>query len=212
MKCKEGPILMTPENAQKCHDGTKIQTRRLNGLEEINIAPAVWAVTELSNGSFVFTKTPAVKHGSRAIECPYGVVGDRLWVREATAYCLRCGRAIFKGQHIGHCPCCDKSCADLKWSPSIYMPRLACRTVLEITDIRVERLQEISEEDALAEGVMVRPDAEIAARVAGHPETGARMEFYALWESIHGIGSWSLNPWVWVISFKKVNDAKSATI
>lgn len=207
MKCKEGPILMTPENAQKCHDGTKIQTRRLNGLEEINIAPAVWAVTELSNGSFVFTKTPAVKHGSRAIECPYGVVGDRLWVREATAYCLRCGRAIFKGQHIGHCPCCDKSCADLKWSPSIYMPRWACRTVLEITEVCVERLQEITPDDAIAEGVFCPEIGYVQ-----HGDRAPVLLFGVLWESIHGKGSWDENPWVWVITFKKVNDAKSATI
>lgn len=74
--------------------------------------------------------------------------------------------------------------------------------MLEITEIRAERLQEISEQDALAEGVTIKPDAEIAARVAR--ETPARMEYWALWESINGAGSWDANPWVWVLTFRRV--------
>lgn len=88
------------------------------------------------------------------------------------------------------------------WKPSIHMPRWACRTVLEIIEIRVQRVQEISEEDARAEGATIKSDAEIAARVAG--DTPARMEFWALWKSIHGADSWVVNPWVWCITFKRV--------
>ena len=79
------------------------------------------------------------------------------------------------------------------WHPSIHMPRAACRLVLEITDIRAERLQDISEADAEAEGGPV-----------DHPNGTARGWFEQLWEKLYGAGSWDANPWTWVIEFKKV--------
>lgn len=203
---KERPILMTPENAQKCHDGTKTQTRRLNGLEEINEDPGSWTRTFLDIAqAFVFGKRPVVPGGHRQIQCPYGVVGDRLWVREA--YCCEydddCipipGKYFYKGTGVevravdgdGFQKWRKDGTGCSPWIPSIHMPRFACRTVLEITEIRVERLQEISEEDARAEGIQ-----EVGI--------GAVHDFMILWESINGQGSWELNPWVWVIAFKKV--------
>jgi hypothetical protein len=99
-----------------------------------------------------------------------------------------------------------------RWRPSIHMPRWASRITLEITDVRVERLQEISDEDAFAEGT--------PCYVCGRPMDGfsesdchcfhrkARASDYQmLWESIHGPGSWAANPWVWVIEFKKLEQA-----
>ena len=100
------------------------------------------------------------------------------------------------------------------WRPSIHMPRWASRITLEITDIRVERLQEISEDDAKAEGVEpwvigdgwreygLPPDVEAAGT---HPLRSARDSFASLWESINGPGSWKANPWVWVIEFRRVS-------
>lgn len=216
---KERPILMTEENAQKCHEGTKTQTRRI-------VSVPSWAsgddmlklsIQRTATGIAYYEDGMPVKR----LTCPYGVVGDRLWVRESIYIdhfdylkgplpkdrpALDDGMLIYRGagtccQQFGECDCAGKGAA---WRPSIHMPRWACRTVLEITEVRVERLQDISDADALAEGVSVKPDDEIAARVAGPPETGARMEYFALWESIYGVGSWSLNPWVWVIAFKKV--------
>lgn len=215
---KERPILMTPENAQKCHDGTKTQTRRLNGLGEINEDPGSWACTFLDSvKAFVFGRQPAVPRGHRQIQCPYGVVGDRLWVREAWGMSyidivptgrpfiaggtwgspsrpLRRACAVFKAD--GPMPD-DSPYETARWCPSIHMPRWACRTVLEITEVRVERLQEITEEDAKAEGCKPHPPSGLDGRVYRRP-------FECLWGSINGAGSWDLNPWVWVIAFKKV--------
>jgi len=86
--------------------------------------------------------------------------------------------------------------------PSIHMPRWASRITLEITNVRLERLNEISEEDAKAEGVTILPSAHIAAKVAG--DTPARMEYWHLWESINGKGSWEKNPLVFAYDFKRI--------
>ena len=95
---------------------------------------------------------------------------------------------------------------DWKWTPSIHMPRTACRTVLEITEIRVQRLQECSEEDALAEGVRRLAGQLAGAYICGGSMSGTTaVECYKrLWESINGKGSWGANPFVWCLSFRKV--------
>jgi hypothetical protein len=79
----------------------------------------------------------------------------------------------------------------MKWRPSIFMPRMASRILLEITDVRVQRLQEISDEDARAEGY-------------DHSHAFPREWFALLWERIHGPGSWHANPWVWAITFRRL--------
>lgn len=84
--------------------------------------------------------------------------------------------------------------AEIRWQPSIFMPRWASRITLEITAVRVERLQEISETDAVAEGVLGR----------GGDKSRARTEFMMLWRSINGPRSWDANPWVWVVEFRRV--------
>lgn len=130
---KERPILMTPENAQKCHDGTKTQTRRIVKL------PA-WS-TEVAEDNAL----------SCVPFCPYGQVGDRLWVREAlcrngSVMTYRDGSLVMQGDLV------MPSWCERKTIPSIHMPRWACRTVLEITEVRVERVKDISPADALPEG------------------------------------------------------------
>lgn len=115
--------------------------------------------------------------------CPYGQVGDRLWVRETFTWDDISGKFLYKADNHYDLP------YQSKWKPSIHMPRKASRITLEITDIRIERLQDISEEDAIAEGM--------------NPEL-PRAKFRSLWESINGKGSWNLNPWVWVIEFKQI--------
>ncbi len=83
------------------------------------------------------------------------------------------------------------------WRPSIFMPRWASRITLEVTEVRVERLQDISEADAIAEGVLPTGNA---SKWIDDP----RLAYRALWESINGAGSWDMNPWVWVVGFKRV--------
>lgn len=95
--------------------------------------------------------------------------------------------------------------APTHWRPSIHMPRWASRLTLEVTGVRVERLNDISEADAKAEGVdheLAFHEGLLGRTVEGRPADA--MWFEALWESINGDGSWAANPWVWVISFKRV--------
>lgn len=129
---------------------------------------------------------------------PYGQAGDRLWVRETWDF-LALDDGVFdiqdfirKGGKVAYKA--DGGNPVDNWIPSIHMPRRASRITLEIVSVRVERLQDISEADAKAEGV--DPYA---------PDDGRYAEgYHELWESINGQGSWELNPWVWVIEFKKL--------
>ena len=91
-----------------------------------------------------------------------------------------------------------------KWRPSIHMPRWASRITLEIESVRVERVQEISEADAAAEGVGGMRDMRFAVALGNLHSTAHRPNFADLWNSINGSGSWELNPWVWVLTFKRV--------
>jgi hypothetical protein len=185
---KERPILMTPESAQKCHDGTKTQMRRIVKYSPILGEPDYWCS---KNSEPVFMRVM----GDYRRSCPYGFIGDRLWVRERWAWTGE-KAYLYQGNPA------DARIAEewnkwcrMKWTPSIHMPRLACRTVVKIIDVRVERLQDISEEDAVAEGV-TRDD---------NDERWNPIRAYKyIWESINGKGSWELDPWVWVLSFKKV--------
>lgn len=136
--------------------------------------------------------------------CPYGQPGDRLWVREAWQAIDGNERAlrIMTEPHPsrgwieyaatvpeGHEP-------PPRWRPSIHMPRWASRITLEVTGVRVERLQDISEADATAEGVSAIPDEMRRAT--------PRCDFQALWQSINGPDSWAANPWVWIVEFRRI--------
>ncbi|KPB64282.1 Uncharacterized protein AC510_3513 [Pseudomonas amygdali pv. myricae] len=138
--------------------------------------------------------------------CPYGKVGDRLWVRESWQADAQVNdvapRELSHGEPL-HYPADgalrQTGCSMItpgKTRPSIHMPRWVSRILLEITDVRVERLQDISEEQAKAEGP-IWP-------VAEHLEMAWRVQFRTLWKSINGAENWKANPWVWVVEFKRV--------
>ena len=125
--------------------------------------------------------------------CPYGVPGDQLWVRETfmdlgACFLYRADANAEQERAI--------VAPGQRWKPAIHMPRAASRINLEITDVRVERLQEISEADAEAEGVAN----------SLHLQGGrfANENFAHLWDMINGDGSWDANPWVWVVEFRRV--------
>jgi hypothetical protein len=130
-------------------------------------------------------------------KCPYGMAGDILWVRETWQY-VEFGREpeeqgyVYKASNNGKD--WQDNDTEWKWKPSIFMPKAACRLFLKITGIRVERLQDISDEDAAAEGVSIHPSA--------------RMAFASLWDKINGKNNWNSNPFVWVISFESTNRPK----
>ncbi len=215
---KQTGIIMSGDHPKLILDGIKTQTRRV-----IKPQPFMggWnATAEHPSYGWFWKKLYQTWEGEgdffkRLVEkCPYGQVGDRLWVRE-THYIdlpLRDGvlRAIFKdgsekfntGEYVSEF--CNV--ANLKWRPSIFMPRWASRITLEITDIRVERVQEITEEDCYKEGM----DLSIGMMlVEPHWMTRyiLRRKFKGLWNSLNakrGYG-WEVNPWVWVSSFKLVN-------
>lgn len=96
----------------------------------------------------------------------------------------------------------------LRWRPSIHMCRWASRITLEITEVRVERLQDISEADAIAEGCLpvriVCDTSAYASAVAAGGALSAKGQYSALWNLINGAGSWDANPWVWVLTFKRI--------
>jgi hypothetical protein len=151
--------------------------------------------------------------------CPYGQPGDRLWVRECFAAWWE--TATGKRSHVmGYRADIDDPYwdgfgfddpwwLDAKWEPSIHMPRSFSRITLEITGVRLERLQEISESDARSEGVNAAPDWR---HLFNDPEAMSyRCGFARLWESINGPGSWAANPWVWVVEFRRIEqEAKEA--
>lgn len=177
---KERPILFTPENAQKVHEGVKTQTRRI-----------VKDFGAFHNGVLHC----GGKHGLAKAICPYGQVGDRLWIREAFCLCGEEGSKtpLYRGQ------CEEYKSLKPIWKPSLHMPRWACRTVVELTEIRVERLHDISPSDALAEGIFC-PEVGYAQ----HGDRAPVLLYRSLWASINGQESWGQNPWVWVLTFKRV--------
>ena len=193
---KERPILFSTENVKAILDDRKTQTRRVIKPQppvSVNILP------NALKGEWWW-----YEHQGRRpqIKCPYGQVGDRLWVRE-TIYCdwggewrYKAGDAPVKGGDFDKGEYFDGD--DMSPRPSIFMPRWASRITLEITDTRVERLQEITEEDVLEEG-----------SIKGLPvATGYANNFKWLWNSLNakrGYG-WDFNPWVWVISFRRIDE------
>ncbi|KTB95072.1 hypothetical protein AO073_14530 [Pseudomonas syringae ICMP 11293] len=143
--------------------------------------------------------------------CPYGVPGQRLWVREAWKADAQVNaiapRELSHGEPIQY-PADGASrqngCSMItpgKTRPSIHMPRWVSRILLEITDVRVERLQDISEEQATAEGVGVDKISSYRSACVDRP---AGFAFRDLWTGINGSDSWEANPWVWAITFRRV--------
>lgn len=207
---KERPILFSAPMVRAILAGTKTQTRRVVKPQPV-MRDGDDCVIEYANGKQRHSG-PAdylLGHVLPTYACPYCQPGDRLWVRETfITGCEMDDNGYFKvddeGNYLvwyaGDWP------SDPKWRQSIHMPRWASRITLEITGVRVERLQDISEADAIAEGV----PAVSSGGVTLFTTTGvncfqaAKDAYAALWESINGPGSWDANPFVWVVEFRRV--------
>ena len=180
---KERPILFSAPMVRAILDGSKTQTRRL-----VKPQPSILA------GELLCWKDDALTDDQMADLCPNGQPGDRLWVRETFAEGIHqmadANHWAYAADRFGT----QQRLSD-RWKPSIHMPRAASRITLEINSVRVERLQDISEADAMAEGVN-------AGKYLGLERANARA-FSELWESINGPDSWAANPWVWVIEFRR---------
>ncbi|HBT2174851.1 hypothetical protein [Klebsiella pneumoniae] len=230
---KERGVIFNGEMVRAILDGRKTQTRR----------PIKWKQTrfteigEREDGS----KWPWSEDAEHAFDfwhpCPFGSVGDRIWVRETfqgplfdfdlmDSYCKdstpfeKSEFCVYKADGV---PAPEFYDADDElhccWRPSIHMPRWASRILLEITDVRVERLNSISPEDAESEGLECTNFTGFGDEpgLPSYPEPDVYFDplkkqwkeyppeaFAGLWESIYGEGSWQANPWVWVIEFKRV--------
>lgn len=201
---KQTPLLYKAEMVRSILCDAKTQTRRI-----VKDAALDWLETGF-NPDFVAQKDNGLS--------PYGYAGDRLWVKETHWRDDEDGSILYAA---------DKDSFELiqqnkretglkkyNWKPSIFMRREYSRINLEITGLRIERLQDISESDAIAEGVELdampanksKTSAECLWRdytCAAVSMPSAKESYRTLWESINGAGSWDLNPWVWVIEFKK---------
>lgn len=125
--------------------------------------------------------------------CPYGGEHDRLWVREAFAKTVV--HQAMGAVWTVYRECDNRTDYGGPWKPSIHMPRASCRTILEITSVRVERLHDISTDDIIAEG--------LSTTLRGYDaEVDLRDQWRALWESTGG--NWDANPWLWCISFRRL--------
>jgi hypothetical protein len=199
---KERPILFSAPMVRAILDGRKTQTRRV--IKKIEKVPARYLGWKHNGWAFYKDDFPAGGMAACPFMCPYGVPGDRLWVRETwqgyrkTSYEYDEWASMESPKDRHEWPFEPAYKADGKnfpdkWLPAIHMPREFSRITLEIKAVRVERLQDISERDCCAEGV-------------GSPVTRdlKRPKFQALWQSINGHQSWDANPWVWVIKFERV--------
>ena len=208
---KSRPIIMRADEVCAIIDGRKTQFRR----------PVKWPVLSTCDGSKrrVYTEQDVVemnkllesrqRHPSHQF-CPHGQPGDRLWVRETWADVRKMGfdKDLFP-LGAGYRADC-KSVASLeiakgygvRWRPSVHMPRWASRITLEIVRVRVERVQEISDQDAIHEGIERSQGAWASYDKIMNRYMGASNSFRSLWQSTHG--TWDANPWVWVVEFRRV--------
>jgi hypothetical protein len=225
---KERPILFSAPMVRAILEGRKTQTRRVMKvqptLHDFGAGGVKFAIVkpETSPG-YEAVGCDIIKAGDTAYaKMPYGAPGDRLWVREAWAYRLDhdhlsptqliaagVREAWFWADGPGHC--CNTGCAGAagRIRASMHLPRAYSRITLEITDVRVQRVQDISEEDARDEGVSTLPLAMMKRWVPSGPDNGVPVEmrevFAHLWDSINAKRgfSWASNPWVWSVTFAK---------
>jgi hypothetical protein len=221
---KERQIIFKPDMVKAILEGRKTQTRRviklnkLPKIQEINHRPYLDSFEIITEKCRYHLPLNEVLK-----RCPCGLVGDRLWVKENYA---------FPHKYDGHRPRyvpndtkvyypASEDIGGLILRPSIFMPRWASRITLEITSVRVERVQDISDQDAISEGLKpITKDGNIFKYGIpdrdGFPggsdigwawqnwKNSPKAAYKRLWELINGAGSWDLNPWVWVIEFKMV--------
>ena len=218
---KERPILFSGAMVRALLDDSKTQTRRVVKM------PPSWdcfVCADWGDGWWPYRsddgESPSYDNDEIPMNCPYGRPGDRLWVRETWSVDDdgHIEWAIYRadGAELPELPPTRKPA---RWRPSIHMPRWASRILLEVVSVRVERLNDCSQMDAIAEGaVSIRSQAwdrehfpvwrylfDEAVAAGAKPPIGPTpvQAYQALWDSINGTDSWDTNPWVWVVEFKR---------
>ncbi|EBF4782383.1 hypothetical protein AC369_07265 [Salmonella enterica subsp. diarizonae] len=211
----ERGMIFNAEMVNAILSGRKTQTRRPIKWKQTRFTE----IAERDDGSLWPWTEDCERGGDIWFACPYGEIGDRIWVRETwqvihdhidesshveyRTYAPsipkekdRYWHTVY-AEHFG-----DESREDrgFPWRPAIHMPSWASRILLEITDVRVERLRDLSEEDAKSEGIIPSAGGVL-------PGWEYRINFRDLWMDIYGTDNWDANPWVWVIEFKRVEGA-----
>jgi len=227
---KERPILFSGEMVRAILNGQKTQTRRVCKLQPTRDIYGWWILTADEGKPFLVngqacsvlktTEVDDLRAALQSLPCPYGVPGDRLWVRECFGFTAQwplsyqrqwlAERSPWLPGNITMAYRADEPEGNWCWKPSIHMPKIYSRITLEIVNVRVERVREITEDDAREEGIII-PD--YMAGTVRLPHGGAPVlrtsygsRFADLWDRINaerGYG-WDTNPWVWVIEFKRV--------
>lgn len=193
-KSRKRPILFSGAMIRAILALLKTQTRRIaKGVElteeeypslYVNEKGELWMVP--------YWKSNKLPSGSKSVKCPFGP-GDTLWVKETFQW-------VDDGEDSGYVYRATdpdwESDEEWRWKPSLFMPNKASRISLRVVSVRLEHLQDISEEDAKAEGAQA-----MAVDDLGNTWKTYRRGFQSVWESINGPGSWQANPWVWVVTF-----------
>lgn len=214
---KERPILFSAPMVRALLCDAKTQTRRLVKPQPLFEGGGCWFPAIGKVDALHYANENHWKKGA-AEWCPYGAPGDRLWVKETHALYGDPNDAP-NARPLVACRATDEAkTAGVRWRPSIHMPRWASRLTLEVTGVRVERLQAITEADAKAEGVRKDYGRSVPLEMSGFVEpwynyeepdawvSSAAASFASLWRSINGAESWAANPWVWVVSFRRVTN------
>lgn len=227
------PKLFSTPMVQAIQENRKTKTRKTKGLENVT---SNWAFIEMDESSdnsyarfydsfFNDENNNPTDESYKTIKCPYGKPGDVIWVRETFlwvmldhAHDLLVGsmdrnqyayKASIHNDWIDYA----KEKYNYKWKPNIHMPKAAARYFLKIKSITVERLQDITEADAIAEGVGIKifPGGAFYETYSSdinfqgiYDEDTAKDSFRTLWQSINGEESWKANPFVWVIEFERI--------
>ncbi len=225
---KSRPILFSAPMVRAILAGTKTQTRRVvanphrndGGFVLQDYGKGWWPYRshDGESGCYLDRRKDGDYYSEAPLRCPYGQPGARLWVKEQTLKVEDNGWVgpIYTeseaGQHAlewGYGESDDPDRIepyDIKRRPSIFMPRVMSRITLELTAVRVERLQDISEADAQAEGIQYseRFNGYCIGMAEHFHSNDPRQSYFSLWEAINGAGSVEANPWVWALEFKRV--------
>jgi hypothetical protein len=214
---KQRPILFSAAMVRALLAGTKTQTRRALKHQPIDIIQMPEPPAPVTSShhrpiqQWVTLEQRVPEPRGKVVRCRFGIPGDSLWVRETwqRIYERHDGQRFtearpgfqYRRSWIEYAA--TSSEPPPKWRPSIHMPRAHCRIILRITDIRVERLQDITEADAMAEGIIKVGQRWEADGIVATPD-GARDAYKSVWNYINGRDAWDANPWVWALSFERV--------
>lgn len=206
---KERPVVFDAQAVRAILDGRKTQMRSVVKRNDLAVLKFIWGTEDEPNGSMDVAgqtmtdsgvlcvwNTDYPCEGSELLSCPLGAPGDQLLVKEPFVYRHKHDRFYYRADHPIHDPYAHNG-----WEPPARMPMHASRIRLEISDVRVERLQGITAGDCESEGVEQCKGLSLGNLAWALWNIEA---FRESWKPAKGAGSWKANPWVWVVSFRRV--------